>query len=93
MQKNIKSQVGSLFFKIEQNRFQILDRREILHQIGHLPEKFWFGSTPTSVRGWLVDFQLIDSSDLNVCADSTIYMWVDYNPNDSSSLTLYTDIL
>ena len=48
MQKNIKSRVGSLLFKIEQNRFQILDRREILHQIGHLPEKFWFGSTPTS---------------------------------------------
>ena len=45
--KNIKSRVGSLLFKIEQNRFQILDRREILHKIGHLPEKFWFGSTPS----------------------------------------------
>ena len=48
MQKNIKSQVGSLLFKIEQNRFQILDRREILHKIGPPPEKSWFGSTPTT---------------------------------------------
>ena len=53
MEKNIKSQVGSLLFKIEQNRFQILDRREILHKIGHLPEKFWFGSTPSK---YLVKF-------------------------------------
>ena len=50
MEKNIKSQVGSLFFKIEQNRFQILDRREILHKIGHLLENFWFGPTPTVGR-------------------------------------------
>ena len=47
MEKNIKSQVGSLLFKIEQNRFQILDRREILHKIGHLRENFLFGPTPS----------------------------------------------
>ena len=44
--RNIKSRVGSLLFKIEQNRFQILDRREIFHKIGQLRENFWFGPTP-----------------------------------------------